>query len=481
MSAPADAAPSDSTNWRLAAGIVLAVLAAVMSLLVPRHEPWFDEAQAWLLARDASVWDIIWKYARYEGTPSLWHLLLAMPAKAGVSPIALNVISSTLALVGAALLLLKSPFPRPLAVLLPAGYFFFYQYGIVARSYALLIPLLWFVAVLYPQRFTHPWRYTGLLILLSQVSLHASWMAGVFFALFAWDAWRQEKWPLSRLAGPVAAFAADTLFIVAQMRRPPDLYNPPMGDLRDRVIQVFHEMWLDSVVPWPWLSLLILIALGCFFYTRGVLLSYLLTTGGLLALFVFGFFSIWHQGMLFALLVLHAWIAWRKPVLHRIGQAPEVMWPRLTTITLAFTAVVHLWWSVMASWHDYQFPYSGSRDAAEYLSDHGIDRERIHAFKFSTCAVLLYLDHNPFANIAPFMPGSFWVWTKAAFATQSPAEIVKGNPPWILVGAQLRPAVEPKTPPPLPGYTIERTFPGRFVWKDGYYRTESYYLYRRGL
>jgi hypothetical protein len=55
---------------------------------------------------------------------------------------------------------------------------------------------------------------------------------------------------------------------------------------------------------------------------------------------------------------------------------------------------------------------------------------------------------------------------------------VKGDPPWILVGVQLQPAVDTKAPP-LPGYAIERIFSGRMIWKDGFYRTDSYYLYRR--
>ena len=94
------------------------------------------------------------------------------------------------------------------------------------------------------------------------------------------------------------------------------------------------------------------------------------------------------------------------------------------------------------------------------------------------CAVLAGLDHNPFTNVARYMPGSFWVWTKEIFAGQNPKALVQGNPPWLLVGAQLRPPVD-VVPPPLPGYTLDRVFSGRFIWKDGFYQTDTYYLYRR--
>jgi hypothetical protein len=466
-----------STAWKIASWIVMALLTAAMVLLVPQHEPWFDEAHAWLLARDASWWEIVWKYARYEGSPSLWHTLLLLPAKAGLPPVTLNAISGALALIGAALLLFKSPLPPALRLLLPCGFFFFYQYGLVARSYALLMPLLWLTALAYPRRFERPWRFVGMLIVTSQVSLHAAWIAGILMAVFTVEARWSRRLPMKPWSVLVLAFAVNTAFIAAQLWPAPDAYSPPQGPAVTPA-RVCTEMSLDAISPWPVFSAVVLIGLLLFFYTRGVLLSCLLVSAGLVSLFAFKFFSIWHSGLIFAVLILHFWLAWVSPARRRIGATPEDLWPKLASGLLALAAAFHVWWAVVAGWNDWKHPYSGSREAAAYLQERGIDRERIHIFKFSTCAVLLYLDHNPFANVAPYMPGSFWVWTREAFAGQTPAAIVQGNPPWILVGTQLRPAVDPN-PPPLPGYTMVRLFPGRIIWKDDFYRTDSYYLYQR--
>jgi hypothetical protein len=471
--------PSSPIAWRITAWLVLAILATAMALLVPRHEAWFDEAQAWLLARDASPWDIIWKYARYEGTPSLWHLLLTIPAKAGAPFITLNYISGALAMCGAALLIFKSPFPRVLRVLLPAGFFFFYQFGLVARNYALMMPLLWIVALLYPGRFTHPWRYVLTLIVLTHVNLHGSLIAGALMTVFVGEAWWGERWSQARLAPLILAFAADTVFIVLQIAPPSDLISPHWYLSGDRARQVFEEMFLGCVMPWPWAAGLVYLVACFFFYQRGVLVSYLFSTGLLLALFIFRFFSPWHQGIVYALLIFHAWLAWRSHLRRRIGSVPERYWPALTTGVLTLTAAVHIWWAVASSWNDWRYAYTGTRAAAQYLHEHGIDRERIHIFKFSNIAILPYLDHNPFANVAPYMPGEFWVWKRAIYDGQSPQGIVQGNPPWILVGAQLKPDQEPKTAPPIPGYTSVAIFPGHMFWKDSFVQTDSYYLYRR--
>lgn len=48
------------------------------------HEPWFDEAQAWLIARDCSWKELLTVRTHYEGHPPLWWMLLAIPAKLGM-------------------------------------------------------------------------------------------------------------------------------------------------------------------------------------------------------------------------------------------------------------------------------------------------------------------------------------------------------------------------------------------------------------
>ena len=57
--------------------IVILAIFIVISLVVGYyHEPWSDEAQSWLIARDASVSEILCTIEKYEGTPPLWHLFL---------------------------------------------------------------------------------------------------------------------------------------------------------------------------------------------------------------------------------------------------------------------------------------------------------------------------------------------------------------------------------------------------------------------
>ena len=58
--------------------ICVAVLSVMISFfLIPYHEIWRDEGQAWLIARDTPLKDLF-GVLKHEGHPALWFLLLNM-------------------------------------------------------------------------------------------------------------------------------------------------------------------------------------------------------------------------------------------------------------------------------------------------------------------------------------------------------------------------------------------------------------------
>ena len=111
------------------------------------HEPWFDEVQAWMIARDASLYELLFVIPHYEGHPALWSLLLAVPAKLGVPfEIGLKAVGLVIYAALVYLILFRSPFPWFIRYSLPFSYFIFYQYGIVVRPYGLSILTLLLLA-----------------------------------------------------------------------------------------------------------------------------------------------------------------------------------------------------------------------------------------------------------------------------------------------------------------------------------------------
>lgn len=55
---------------------VLMSLACIILYAVSKHEPWADEAQSWLIARDLPYSRMIFSELRYVGHPALWYTIL---------------------------------------------------------------------------------------------------------------------------------------------------------------------------------------------------------------------------------------------------------------------------------------------------------------------------------------------------------------------------------------------------------------------
>ena len=133
----------DSHNARTLALLLAFVLyIAIIAIVMCFHEPWFDEAQSWLIARDSSLADIISVRTHYEGHPPFWNLLLAIAAKNSVPyEFGIKGIQLVCASLLGAWLIFKSPFKHASSLatfLIPFTYFACFQYGVTSRPYALL-------------------------------------------------------------------------------------------------------------------------------------------------------------------------------------------------------------------------------------------------------------------------------------------------------------------------------------------------------
>ena len=193
---------AESISGKLPECFVVALYSVLHLAVGLVHEPWYDEAQAWQIARSASLWEIIFEIPHYEGHPQLWHLILVPFAKTGM-PYELSLSIITLLITGSAVLLmvLYAPFPRVVKWLLPFTYFLFYQYGIVARPYCLMVLAFVLLALAYEKRMQEPWKYTLCLFLLCQTSAYGIVIAGgvAFLWLIECVGKRKNIWWLAGL------------------------------------------------------------------------------------------------------------------------------------------------------------------------------------------------------------------------------------------------------------------------------------------
>lgn len=486
-------------DWKIA---VLILYGLLVGITVWKHEPWFDEAQAWLLARDANPWELVSRYLRYEGSPGLWHYLLMVSAKLGLPYRTLNILSAVLAVAGTCVFLYRAPFPAVIKLLYPFSYFALYQYAVVARSYSLLPLLLFSIASCHKEKMKRPLLYALLLFLLANVSLHgviiASALAAIHFRDFVQD-WPGllQSYRIKHLV-LFAVFGCLLILLKLQLQPPPDLisvagFNRDLSVFYPRSLRIFSDALITNLslhaAENSFMSILtavfggIVIVLSLFwFMLRKKLLHFLTPAAGLFLLFTLVYAHVWHQGVIFYLWLFVLWLSYSVP--DEASLPPSRVVKPVVTTAVACVLAVQTLWSAGAVRYDYTADYSASRAAATYIRDNHLAGAKIYASNFHSIALLPYFDRSIFCNYRYEPDVSFWIWSRQNTMYKEPyLNLEKYDPEYILLGVKNytpggNTAVEPYARD-IPGYTLLKGFNGGLYWKDRVLETDSFLLYKK--
>ena len=173
-----------------------AAIAGVLVML--RHEWWRDEANTWLVVRTSRSMGELVKTIGFNGHPKAYYLLCWVLSRIFSSPLSLATVNLACAIAAIFLFVRYSPFSRLERALFAFGFFPLYQYGIIVRSYAAFVLLLFAYAALRlraPER-----RATRFLVLaaLAEVHLMATLAAAVLFLLDVATTtprtWKKTEW-----------------------------------------------------------------------------------------------------------------------------------------------------------------------------------------------------------------------------------------------------------------------------------------------
>lgn len=143
------------------------------------HEPWFDEILAWVIARDSSLYEMLFVAPHYEGHPALWHLILTPFAKCGAPfELSISLVSLIFSGLAMALFIFKSPFKRIIRLLMPFTYYLFYQYSVISRPYCIMMLAFVLMAMAFEKRNEKPGRFVLSLLFLCLCSAYGIVIAG---------------------------------------------------------------------------------------------------------------------------------------------------------------------------------------------------------------------------------------------------------------------------------------------------------------
>lgn len=465
--------------------LVTFLYALLLALVIWRHEPWFDEAQSWLLARDTNPFTLLARYLRYEGTPGLWQLTLMVPAKLGLPYASLKVVSWMIAVAGIYVFMRFAPFPNYVKVLLPFSYFLFYQYAVVARSYVLLPLLLFLIAAVYERKMERIYAFTLLSCLLANVCTQGFVVAVVLFGIHLLDL--RKAWPeLDRAARrrqiySLLAFTIVCLLVVAMLFPPRDLDFPAFKSAGISGLLHSRTKWKmlnTSLTEIPFLSAAILLLSFLWFWRRRVLLLYLALTLVLLMTFIFAYCNAWHEGILLLVWLFVMWVSFQERE-ERPAWGRELPSRKLRAVVcgaLVVVAIIQMNWSFNSARYDWSYRYSASGEIARYIKENHIENDSIYANHWHAISILPYFERNIFDNYNGKENPSFWFWSKNNNMIRSLDLMVADCPDWIIWGVKLQ---GEEVLPDIDGYELVRFFEGATYWKSHVFERDSFALYRR--
>lgn len=383
------------------------------------HEPWFDEAQAWAIARSGTIKEILFEIPHYEGHPPLWHLILVPFAKLGapyeLSLAIVNIFFMTLAV---AVLLFKSPFPKLIRCLLPFNFFLFYQYGVISRPYCILVLAIFLAAVCYKNRNEHPVKYLLCLALMCAIHSYGIIIAGCLCIV-----WLIEIFTEYKKSGKLAGILKDrrcwlmfcllifALLVMAAIVPDKNVYlGGKMSSetekkfgfsyinilfcfviFSDSIITSFFNYAgvpseIVSQIPVIVVSILLVALFVAITYRNKKLLTFLLPYGVLSIFGSFVYISPHHIGVITAFVIFVLWIIvdengkvllpeYMNKISAKLGKKLKVIVKAIAFLPL----LIPIAWSCTSSYFDIRYPYWFD-EAADFIKEYHLDDYKIMGY-----------------------------------------------------------------------------------------------------
>jgi len=167
--------------------LLLAGWIALVGFQITRHVMWRDEVRALTIALNGDNVIAMLKGLHGEGHPALWYLLLRGAHAAFGRVEVLPGAAFAVGLLTVTLLIFRSPFPRPLVLLLITSHALLFEYVVMARNYGISALFLFAIAACYPAHRGRGILLGALLFLLANTNVVGAIMVGAFLLFWLLD------------------------------------------------------------------------------------------------------------------------------------------------------------------------------------------------------------------------------------------------------------------------------------------------------
>lgn len=363
--------------------IILLLYIMLVSTAGIYHEPWRDEIDTWVLTKYATYHDFI-TYFSHSGHPPLWYLINVFFSRILHLPIIAQkifpvVFSSLLVW----LFLFKSKFNLWFIIPTILSAHIAYQNGVVARGYVILLLILALLASTHEHRIKKPITYSILVALLYQTEIWAWCIAGILTLFFFIDIIKTKNlriwlgFILQVISGIVAIILVyprsdgnpiRTLFEFSWINYKSaiiDAYFPIFSHLSQlNQYKLYVPMLFSSTFQTYYFAFGIGIQLALAVILRnsrfGILVIINIAWFFFMYSYVYGC-CFWHHSLVPLSQIFCIWLAKSDQALINKLEF------KIFNILILMPILASCFVSIIAFKYDYQFPYSGGKEAANYI------------------------------------------------------------------------------------------------------------------
>lgn len=376
--------------------IIILVIFIVLSLYIgTKHEPWADEANAWLLAKDATIKELLTRYLHSDGHPILWHLIIKLFQLIGLKYKYFYIIPIIFSSMGIFILLFKSKFPIYIKCLLPFSYFIFYQYTVISRGYCIIFLLLSLLAVIWPKRYSSPIPFLLILFLLINLELYTYVFAFGITCEYIYEYVKNKQYNKKVIICIIMLILSFVITALYTMPLSSNMYHPSSSSvylLSDSFFTNCFGNEIFRIISSIFLFGLMIIRLV---QKPNNIKNNLLIIGPPLLLFLFFYINKWHLGIPFLLFIFIVWIK-------------EIYNEKYVKILLIISIAAQLTWTYKSVLYDIKNDYCAAEKVSIKIKDLNKDNLKIVGFAFYSSAINPYFNNNIFINYEK----DFFYWNK---------------------------------------------------------------------
>ena len=403
--------------------ICLLIYSLLSFIWIWMHEPWRDEAQAWLIVRDLDLGGIL-KQMVWEGSPALWHMLLFPLTKSGLPYVSMFILHWLIAVFAVWILLYKLPLNKFIKIGLLFSYYLIFEYVLVARNYNLTILLLFIIAWVYESRHKKPISFSIYILLLFNSNIHSFGAATALTIIFFWEMFINYNFNRKNIIALLIMLSGIILLF---------LQMPPIVAVKQNAIVEmsafnFHSVFIaisNSFLPGFNLNVfsgfifsIILLLFFIRFLIRPKIFIFLLVSE-IWLFYIFGSVhggELRHHGFIMIFIIFSLLLEKYYPIEPVTISNKKLEFSiirKLSSIILILCLFLSIYQSIRFYHDELQFNYSGSREAAEFIKNNIPADQVIIAHRSYACSSLLpYLPEYKFWYADREEFGSFLTWDK---------------------------------------------------------------------